>query len=264
MAYGIFLITADISPRLRQTMITSISSTTMCYNMIFATSALAEGVNMISLRHIIIAGVKYEKRVYHISVKVQQMLGRLNREDRSGIAYVPDPAILNTTSNFKHIAIIAAYTFLALISNETFNNIKTMLDVSENPRDLILDNETRKLTMLNLEFQIENAPLKSIGIFCTYVQLISCNVPYPVIMLCDTGWRYTLFGRILKLFGTDKGISGKGLFAYYASLGAVLRMLIFIFIGAMIISFKLLFRTNIAGSSDILNDRYVKFHTSRT
>jgi hypothetical protein len=62
MAYGMFLITADISRQSRQIMITIISSTTMCENMVFATSALAENVSMISLRQRNISGVKYGKK----------------------------------------------------------------------------------------------------------------------------------------------------------------------------------------------------------
>jgi hypothetical protein len=163
------------------------------------------------------------------------MSGRLNPEGCGGIVYVPDPAILNSTSNFKHRAIITAYTFPARTSNETLTHIITMLDVSENPRDIILDNQISKWTILNLEFQIEDPPLKSIGIFCTHIQLISCSVPYPIIVFCETTWRCRLFGRILKLFGTDKEISGNGLLMRYTSLGVVLRTLVFIFIAAVII-----------------------------
>jgi hypothetical protein len=98
MQRGVHLTTGDMGANLRQAQ-SRVYSDSGAYCMIMSTSALAEGVNMIRLNTLVIALVQTTRSSFLTVTKVKQILGRLDREDRGGVAYIPGPDVLKESGD---------------------------------------------------------------------------------------------------------------------------------------------------------------------
>jgi hypothetical protein len=93
---GIHLMTADLGTNVRRVQSRIYSYRGQQYCLVFATSALAEGVNLAGLRTVIITSAQTGETIWLSHTKVLQMLGRVDREDLGGIAYIPSPGTLRS------------------------------------------------------------------------------------------------------------------------------------------------------------------------
>jgi hypothetical protein len=91
---GVHLTTGDVGTNVRRVQSRLYSNPGQLYCMIFATSALAEGVNMSGLRTVMITDATSRDTITLNATKVLQMIGRADREDLGGIVYVPPPISL--------------------------------------------------------------------------------------------------------------------------------------------------------------------------
>jgi hypothetical protein len=98
MQRGVHLTTGDMGANLRRAQ-SRVYSDSGAYCMVMSTSALAEGVNMIRLNTLVVALVQTTRSNLLTVTKVKQILGRLDREDRGGVAYIPGPDALKESGD---------------------------------------------------------------------------------------------------------------------------------------------------------------------
>jgi hypothetical protein len=99
---GVHLTTGDIGTNVRRIQSRLYSNPGQLYCMIFATSALAEGVNMSGLRTVMITDASSRDSIILTATKVLQMIGRADREDVGGVVYIPPPHTLKETAAAKY------------------------------------------------------------------------------------------------------------------------------------------------------------------
>jgi hypothetical protein len=88
---GIILYTADLSTGVRRRLSVILSSRTVPFTVVIATSALAEGCNMAGLKYVFVPATissKGKKSILTIT-KAAQQAGRCDREDEFGMSFIP-------------------------------------------------------------------------------------------------------------------------------------------------------------------------------
>lgn len=203
---GIILVTADISPLMRKQLAFVLSDTRVPLGVIFATSALAEGVNLPHIRFLFILTISYRNNKTLLStVKVLQILGRHDREDVGGFIGIPPLSVHKNEYEPVPASVFFADIFGAGVEVGSIKNVCDMCEISFPAFDTIA------FTARDVKYMHPSCPDEHVDIYLRSIPQLNgfMAIPYyacnrmmtvPGFYIVDDKVIPCLQMRIMKLF----------------------------------------------------------------